>query len=37
MVLGTILSLFSRKRSLSEESVLSNNENIQEAEINEPV
>jgi cytochrome c-type biogenesis protein CcmF len=37
MVLGTIFSLFSRRKILSEESVISSNENIQELEINESV
>ena len=37
MALGTIFSLFSRKKKLSEESVLTNNVNKQEVEINEPV
>ena len=37
MALGTIFSLFSRKKKLSEESVLSDNKNKQEVKINEPV
>ncbi|MBH01142.1 MAG: cytochrome C biogenesis protein CcmF [Acidimicrobiaceae bacterium] len=37
MVLGTIFSLFSRRKNSSEESVISSDENIQELEINESV
>ena len=37
MVLGTIFSLFSRRKNSSEESVISSNENIQELEINESI
>ena len=37
MALGTIFSLFSRKKNLSEESVLSDNKNKQEVKIDEPV
>ena len=37
MVIGTIFSLFSRRKTLSEESLISSDENIQELEINESV
>ena len=37
MVLGTIFSLFSRRKTLSEKSATSSDENIQELEINESV